>query len=295
MTDLIALAKRLRQADREIDRNGNLVAARNHCLEVADTLDRLAASSPDYAAGMREGIYIASKTKHADRWRFLRDKIGWPIISTWIDEAGEGESTDLDDLWRRCLHEASHCRVLIAYREKGETFKGGWVEIGAALTVGIPVLAVGLDEFTIAKYRGIQHFSDMKSAIAASRKLFAIPVPDTAASAPAVGREEVISEIGRLIRCTVYHDGNTATGLNGEQDAAKAIFDFLFQSFGERAMWEALEDILIATRRHTLEVGFNHSRPSAKELQCRLDNIEQIATQHLSAPRPTSTGGRVDV
>lgn len=122
----------------------------------------------------RHGIYIASKMKHADRWRFLRDKVGEPIISTWIDEAGEGESSDLHDLWRRCLTEASSCQVLIAYREKDEVLKGGWVEIGAALSSGIPVYAVGLEEFTIAKYRGITHFPDMKSAIAASRTILAL-------------------------------------------------------------------------------------------------------------------------
>jgi len=120
---------------------------------------------------MRDGIYIASKTKHAPRWRFLRDKVGEPIISTWIDEAGEGETSDFHDLWHRCLTEAAGCRVLIAYREPGEVLKGGWVEIGAALSSGVPVFAVGLEEFTIAKYRGIRHFPDMKAAIAAARAM----------------------------------------------------------------------------------------------------------------------------
>ena len=132
----------------------------------------------------KSGIYIASKTRHADRWRFLRDMIGEPIISTWIDEAGEGESADLHDLWSRCLSEAANCRLLIAYRERDEIFKGGWVEIGAALSSNIPVYAVGLEEFTIAKYRGIQHFPDMKSAIAASRKFLRTEVAETDADAP---------------------------------------------------------------------------------------------------------------
>jgi hypothetical protein len=46
----------------------------------------------------RRGIYIASKTKHAARWLEYRAQ-GEPIISTWIDEAGEGASADLHDLW----------------------------------------------------------------------------------------------------------------------------------------------------------------------------------------------------
>lgn len=120
---------------------------------------------------MKSGIYIASKTKHADRWRFLRDKVGEPIISTWIDEAGPGESADLDDLWHRCIKEASSCELLIVYREPDDVLKGAWVEVGAALAVGTPVFAIGLDDFTIAKHRKLKHFPDMKAAIAAARDL----------------------------------------------------------------------------------------------------------------------------
>lgn len=117
------------------------------------------------------GIYIASKTKHADRWRFLRDQVGEPIISTWIDEAGAGESSDLADLWRRCISEASTAQVLILYREPEDVLKGGWIELGAALASGVPVFAVGIEEFTISHDTRIQHFPDMKAAIAAARKL----------------------------------------------------------------------------------------------------------------------------
>lgn len=118
----------------------------------------------------RHGIYIASKTKHAEFWRRLRH-LGDPIISTWIDEADEGESGDLNDLWRRCLLESSTCKVLIVYREPGEVLKGAWVEIGAALQVGIPVYAVGLEEYTIAKFRGLTHFANINDAFAAARSL----------------------------------------------------------------------------------------------------------------------------
>jgi len=121
--------------------------------------------------GDGRGIYIASKTKHADRWRFLRDKVGEPIISTWIDEAGPGESADLDDLWSRCISEASSCQVLIVYRERDEILKGAWVEVGAALASGIPVYAIGLDEFSLAKHKRLTHFRDMAEAIGAARSL----------------------------------------------------------------------------------------------------------------------------
>jgi hypothetical protein len=120
---------------------------------------------------VKRGIYIASKTKHADRWRFLRDHVGEPIISTWIDEAGQGESGDLADLWRRCIDEASRARILILYREPEEVLKGGWIELGAALASGVTVFAVGIEEFTVAKDARIRHFPDMKAAIEASRAL----------------------------------------------------------------------------------------------------------------------------
>ena len=130
---------------------------------------------------LKRGIYIASKTKHARRWRYLRDKVGEPIISTWIDEAGEGQSADLDDLWRRCISEAAGASLLIVYREAGEVLKGAWVEMGAALAVGVPVYAIGLEEFTIAKHRPITHFPDMKAAIAAARHALA-PSPEAHAN-----------------------------------------------------------------------------------------------------------------
>ena len=145
-----------------------------------DHAERFAGTHRGIAAAAQEavgcgGIYIASKVKHANRWRFLRDALGEPIISTWIDEAGEGETSDHDDLWRRCITEASNCRLLIVYREADEVLKGAWVELGCALTKGVPVYAVGLESYTIAKYRGITHFATMKEAISASRALLRSP------------------------------------------------------------------------------------------------------------------------
>jgi hypothetical protein len=116
---------------------------------------------------VNRAIYIASKTKHAARWIAMRDA-GRPIISTWIDEAGPGESADLHDLWRRCISEARSCSVLIAYREPDEILKGSWIEIGAALAFGKPVFAVGLREFTIASYRALQHFDTIEDAFTAA-------------------------------------------------------------------------------------------------------------------------------
>src|SRR5688572_586727 len=72
------------------------------------------------AAGMNaKTIYIASKTIHAPKWLALR-AAGWPIIATWIDEAGPGDSPDLADLSKRCIREAAHATRTILYGEPGE-------------------------------------------------------------------------------------------------------------------------------------------------------------------------------
>lgn len=115
-----------------------------------------------------EGIYIASKVKHAQRWVDLRDVGHAPIVSTWIDEAGEGESGDLADLWRRCIAEASHASALVIYREADEILKGAWVELGAALACGVPVFAYGLKDFTVSHCDGIRHFDSFGTAFEAA-------------------------------------------------------------------------------------------------------------------------------
>ncbi len=86
-------------------------------------------------------IYIASKTIHAPKWRRLRDE-GYNIVSTWIDEAGEGQS-DYRELSVRCIREIRQSDFLILYCEVNEVLKGANVEAGAALAFGIEVRCVG--------------------------------------------------------------------------------------------------------------------------------------------------------
>lgn len=87
-------------------------------------------------------IYTASKTKHADRWRRLRAQ-GYEIISTWIDEAGEGETTNRRGLAERCIEESKNADCLLLYCEAGDYLKGAFIEIGAALAAYVPIFAVG--------------------------------------------------------------------------------------------------------------------------------------------------------
>src|SRR5438093_12904578 len=56
----------------------------------------------DFAHGRSTQIFVASRTRHAAKWRSLRDA-GWPIISTWIDEAGPGQSRSLRSLALRSI------------------------------------------------------------------------------------------------------------------------------------------------------------------------------------------------
>ena len=88
-------------------------------------------------------IYVASKVRHAARWRALRS-IGVRINSTWIDEARAGESPSLPDLWRRRIVEAATARAVLVYAEPGEVLKGALVEVGASLAAGNRVYAVGV-------------------------------------------------------------------------------------------------------------------------------------------------------
>lgn len=103
-----------------------------------------ASSTPASDARSERRIYIASRTRHAARWKALRDQ-GCPIVSSWIDEAGPGETADWQDLWDRCIAEASQASALIVYAEDDDKYlKGALVEVGAALSHGVPVyLAMG--------------------------------------------------------------------------------------------------------------------------------------------------------
>lgn len=119
---------------------------------------------------IRNGIYTASKTAHADKWRALRAS-GVPVISTWIDEAGVGETADFSDLWLRCIGEASRAEAVLLFREPGEVLKGAFIEAGAALACGVPVHAIGCGEFSFVNHPLVTQHESVVSALAAIRNL----------------------------------------------------------------------------------------------------------------------------
>lgn len=90
-------------------------------------------------------LYVASRASLAARprmWQRLRAK-GWPIVSTWIDETGEGETDDFTELWARIEKEVRAAAGLILYAEASDfPLKGALVEVGMAIGMGKPVAVV---------------------------------------------------------------------------------------------------------------------------------------------------------
>lgn len=86
--------------------------------------------------------YVASKVKHASMWRKFRDG-GIAILSTWIDEAGEGQTGDYSELSQRCIREIERCHAVVLYCEPGEILKGALIEVGAALAMNKEIRCVG--------------------------------------------------------------------------------------------------------------------------------------------------------
>lgn len=76
-------------------------------------------------------------------WRAYRAR-GAKIVSTWIDEAGEGETADFTELWHRIQTEIWQCTRLVFYAEASDfPLKGAIIETGMALAFGRPVWVLG--------------------------------------------------------------------------------------------------------------------------------------------------------
>jgi hypothetical protein len=84
-------------------------------------------------------------------WRRYRNA-GEPIISTWIDESEPGQTTDWADLWQRSIYEASTCTALIWHRQESEIHKGAFIEVGAALSHGRPILYHGPNDLSVLSH-----------------------------------------------------------------------------------------------------------------------------------------------
>lgn len=91
------------------------------------------------------GIYVASRASTPERsqmWRDLR-AAGWYITSSWIDEAGPGQTANFTELWSRIEGEIRGSQGLIIYAEPEDfPLKGAYIEAGIALGAGLPVAVV---------------------------------------------------------------------------------------------------------------------------------------------------------
>jgi hypothetical protein len=112
---------------------------------------------PRRRAFLGDRIYAASRASIPERpqmWRNLRDHGGYKIISSWIDEAGEGETASFADLWTRVDREIDYCTRLVLYVEPGDfPLKGALIEVGMALGRGKPVYVVAPGVVVEPNYR----------------------------------------------------------------------------------------------------------------------------------------------
>lgn len=110
-------------------------------------------------------IYVASKTNFAEMWKTYRAN-GFPIISTWIDEAGPGETKDLSELWERIESEVSRSTYLVAFGDTGYgPLKGTYIEIGIALRSGIPVYASNFETSSWQRHPLVTMFNTVDDAM----------------------------------------------------------------------------------------------------------------------------------
>lgn len=91
----------------------------------------------------RRGFYIASRTHHAEKWRNLK-AFGAPIISRWhslVEEDGTDHAlSDLGRLWCDINEDITQAAGLLLYVEPDDfPLRGAFVEVGMALTQGIPI------------------------------------------------------------------------------------------------------------------------------------------------------------
>lgn len=91
-------------------------------------------------------FYVAGKIWHADKFRHLRDSVGLPVQSRWID-LGQDDPIVTDNkqlLWQMCYEDVRDSDFVLLYSEaESEEQRGALVEIGMAYGMGKPVYAIG--------------------------------------------------------------------------------------------------------------------------------------------------------
>lgn len=135
-------------------------------------------------------IYVASRASIPERsamWRKLRGD-GWQITSSWIDEAGEGETADFTDLWDRITREIAAANKLVLFAESGDfPLKGAILEAGIAVGMGKHVV-VCLPNVTLEgrTKRPIGSWIEHRNVIRCNvlRSAMSYVTPDTSLTSP---------------------------------------------------------------------------------------------------------------
>lgn len=114
-------------------------------------------------------LYVSSQVKHKDFWKKYRAALvpysSLRIISTWID-ANEDE-VYYKDLWINIVEEVLSADVLVLHNPDDVRLEGCNVEVGIALSNGIPVYAAGVKASwrTLRFHPSIKIFDELSEAL----------------------------------------------------------------------------------------------------------------------------------
>lgn len=95
---------------------------------------------------MSISFYVAGKVWLAPKFQHLRDTVGLPVRSRWIDL---GQDSDIvqnrkGDLWQQCYEDVRDSSFVLLYsEEQSEEQRGALVEVGMAYGMGKRVYAIG--------------------------------------------------------------------------------------------------------------------------------------------------------
>ena len=91
-------------------------------------------------------FYTAGKIWHAPKFQMLRDTLGLPVQSRWIDLNQDSDIVlnHKDQLWQQCYEDVRDSDFVLLYSgDQSEEQRGALVEVGMAYGMGKPVYAVG--------------------------------------------------------------------------------------------------------------------------------------------------------
>jgi hypothetical protein len=178
---------------------------------------------------LQRGVYIASRAsipERAARWRHYRDVDGWHIISSWIDEDGEGQTDDFSELWVRIETEIKSAERLILYVESDDfPLKGALIEAGIALAAGVPIYVVAPGVTIEPRSRRpigswvdhplVKIVPDMETALLGATRRAGLEAQPTDAINAAFDRIDAMSDEEFRTKLATYTDGAVAHAFTG--------------------------------------------------------------------------------